>query len=103
MLLVILVPLLGFLLLFAAEAPCFVAAHQYEDLIARRPRSSSEVEQRLWWYRRMEIDPKDSEWGRWYTLRDGERMIRYSILGLEPIDIVYDAGDQLVAIYSSYE
>ena len=49
------------------------------------------------------ISPSASSWGRGHELRPGERMVRYLVFGLEPLDAVFDRDTRVVAIYTSYE
>ena len=72
-------------------------------MIDSKAGSKDEVERILWGYREYAIEPRVSEWGDWYELEEGERMVRYEILGREPIDIVYDGEGRVVAVFASYE
>lgn len=54
-------------------------------------------------YSQREIQPSQSDWGRDYQLKPGERMIQYMLLYRAPLDVVYTTNDTIAAIYTSYE
>jgi hypothetical protein len=67
-------------------------------------KTRGEMEARLiGFYSVSEITPKVSGWGMGHSLKEGESMIRYLILGKEPLDVVYAGNGDVVAIYTSYE
>ena len=49
------------------------------------------------------ITPEVPGWGIGRPLKEGESMIRYLILGKEPLDVVYSESGDVVVIYRSYE
>ena len=67
------------------------------------PTTRVELEKYLHLYSTRQISPGESDWGKDYKLASGERMIQYLILWDAPLDVVYDKGDQIKAIYTSYE
>jgi hypothetical protein len=67
------------------------------------PKSRTELESHLSLYTKRDILPEVSAWGRDHKLRPGERMTRYSLLGLLPLDVVYTSDDAIVTIYTTYE
>lgn len=70
---------------------------------AASPTSRNELERHLSLYRRTTISPMDSSWGRYYTLKPNERMVRYNIMLRAPLDVVFDNEDRIIGIYTSYE
>ena len=100
-LLIALVALLGILL--------FPTPLSYFSCLARegswmQAQTRAEMEERLiGFYSESEITPKVSGWGMGHSLKDGESMIRYLILGKEPLDVVYTDSGDVVTIYTSYE
>ena len=50
-----------------------------------------------------QIPPAESPWGHDYVLTNGEYMVQYMVKGIEPIDIVYNAQNQVVIRFESYE
>lgn len=67
------------------------------------PKSRTELESHLSLYTKRDILPEVSAWGRDHKLQTGERMTRYSLLGLLPLDVVYTSDDAIVTIYTTYE
>jgi hypothetical protein len=69
------------------------------------PKTKQELEKYLLFYSLYQIEPKDSEWGKEYQLQTGERMMQYRILWHKecPLDVVYDQGDNIKHIFTSYE
>jgi hypothetical protein len=49
------------------------------------------------------INPNDSMWGYNYKLKENEKMIQYLLFKTEPLDVVYDKYNTIIAIYTSYE
>lgn len=70
---------------------------------AASPKSRNELEEQLSLYSRTTISPRNSSWGRYYTLKANERMVRYNIMLRAPLDVVYDNEDRIIGIYTSYE
>jgi hypothetical protein len=68
-----------------------------------RPRTKSELEERLHLYGTRNIAPAESCWGRSHTLRPGDTMLQYQILWHAALDVVYDSSDRIVVIFTSYE
>ncbi len=79
------------------------ACRQYDRLVARTPTTRCEVEARLVIYTHRRISRGQSEWASRRELRAGEYLERYNILGIQPIDVVYDRADLVAAIYPEYE
>ena len=67
-------------------------------------KTRAEMEERLiGFYSESEITPEVAGWGTERSLKQGETLIRYMILGKEPLDVVYSRSGDVVAIYTSYE
>jgi hypothetical protein len=79
------------------------AVHLEEAWSASRPRNRAELEQQLHFYSVQSIAPADSCWGKRYSLAKGQLMVRYLIAWHAPLDVVYDSGDRIQAIFTSYE
>ena len=100
-LLIALVALLG-ILLFPTPLSYFYCLAREGSWMQAQTRA--EMEERLiGFYSESEITPKVSGWGMGHSLKDGESMIRYLILGKEPLDVVYTDSGDVVTIYTSYE
>ncbi len=82
--------------------PYLLADYQYNVLIDKNIRTRTDVEKSLFLFDSRQISIEKSLWGNTYTLKPGEYCQQYLILN-QPIDIVYNAHDEVVAIYSSYE
>jgi hypothetical protein len=54
-------------------------------------------------YSMRQIQPAESCWGSRRQLASGETMIQYLILWHAPLDVVYDQGNRIQMIYTSYE
>lgn len=67
------------------------------------PQAKKELEKYLSLYSTREIKPVESMWGKYYKLKHDERMIQYLILWDAPLDVVYDDGDNIKALFTSYE
>ncbi len=79
------------------------AVHLEDQWVPADPKTKAELEAFLHCYSARVIQPKESLWGRGYKLRSGERMVQYLILWSAPLDVVYDAEDNIKATYTSYE
>lgn len=100
-LLIALVALLG-ILLFPTPLSYFYCLAREGSWMQAQTRA--EMEARLiGFYSESEITPKVAGWGMGHRLKQGETMIRYMILGKEPLDVVYSGSGDVVAIYTSYE
>lgn len=78
------------------------ASRQYEALMHPSPADRAAVESRLRLYVAREISQAESLWGKNdEPIRPGEYLRQYLILGTQPIDVVYDASNRVVAVYSS--
>lgn len=67
-------------------------------------KTRGEMQERLiGFYSESPITPEVPGWGIGRPLKEGESMIRYLILGKEPLDVVYSESGDVVAIYRSYE
>lgn len=95
------------LLLIAAYSLIFLpygwALHLESKWRPANPKSRTELESHLSLYTKCDILPEVSAWGRDHKFRQGERMTRYSLLGLLPLDVVYASDDEIVTIYTTYE
>jgi hypothetical protein len=80
-----------------------LADYQYEKLVQAKPATKAEVERILFLCSAKQIDIKKSAWGKTYQLESGDVCFQYLILGREPIDIVFDQGNQVKAVFSSFE
>ncbi|SFV61982.1 hypothetical protein MNB_SV-13-1619 [hydrothermal vent metagenome] len=85
--------------------PYFVATYQYEKLITVDTLTKDKVEAVLFLYYSKEIPIEESLWGSATNtkLKKDEYCFQYLILGLEPIDIVYNKDDKVMHTFSSYE
>lgn len=79
------------------------AIHLEDAWSAARPRSRVELERQLHFYSVQPIAPADSCWGKHYSLAKGQSMVRYLIAWHAPLDVVYDSGGGIQAIFTSYE
>jgi hypothetical protein len=80
------------------------ALHLESKWIRSEPNTRAELESLLALSRASEISPEESLWGRWFvSLKPGERMVQYRILGVAPLDVVYDRHDHIQSIITSYE
>lgn len=63
------------------------------------------VDRRLWYCTSHPIEMKESWWGHYYELQDGEYCIQYRVFGLPmcPIDIVYGPDGDTRIVFESYE
>ena len=68
-----------------------------------RPKTRSGFERYMWLSTKHDILPSQSCWGYMYELKMDERMTQYLILGIAPLDVVYDANDRVVGVFRSYE
>jgi hypothetical protein len=68
-----------------------------------KPETRAQLEHYIWLASVRAILPHESRWGRSYELKPGEHMTQYLILGHAPLDVVYDQGDRIQAIFTSYE
>jgi hypothetical protein len=99
----------GVLLMTIPLALCFFTPVSYLYCLARegswmKARSETELDARMGaFYTKHSINPKDSLWGRNYSLKPGERMVQYLIFGKEPLDVVFDRQSRVVIIFTSYE
>jgi hypothetical protein len=99
--LIALVALLG-ILFFPTPLSYFYCLARESSWMQAKTRA--EMEERLiGFYSESEITPKVAGWGMGHQLKQGETMIRYMILGKEPLDVVYAGDGNVVAIYTSYE
>ena len=80
-----------------------LADYEYEKLVQAKPATKAEVERILFLYSARQIDIKESMWGKTYQLKAGEACFQYLILRKEPIDIVFDQGNRVKAVFSSFE
>ena len=95
--------LLAFLAAVVEVTPYFWALHLESKWTAAKPTSKAQLESCLSLYTQRDIQPSESDWGRDYKLRPGERMTQYRLLHRAPLDVVYSSNDTIVAMYTSYE
>lgn len=90
---------------FSSSGHYIVALLMERQWAKANPKSRRDFEQYLYCYNKIQIDPKQSLWGKHYTLLDGDVMIQYQICWDKdcPLDIVYDSNDQVRAVFTSYE
>lgn len=92
-----------FIYITVSATPYLWAIYLESKWTQAKPTTQAEIETHLSLYRKYEIEPKDSDWGRNHILAEGDRMIRYMILGNAPLDVVYNSSNHIVQIYASYE
>ena len=84
--------------------PAYIYASMLENSWSRaNPRTMAELESHLSLYSKKPVDVSASEWAPNYELKDGERMIQYTILGAANMEVVYDENDAVITIITSYE
>lgn len=98
----------GFLVLVLALAASSgvsygVASYQYRKLVVGSPDSRLAVERRLWFSSQQAMECSDSAWTQGYSDEPDRRCRRYMVLGREPIDVVYDGQENVIAILSAFE
>ena len=81
----------------------FWALHLESRWVPAAPRSRADLERHLFLYSTRIIEPRESAWGRGYQLKPNEFMLQYRLLWSAPLDVVYDDGGMIQAIYTSYE
>jgi hypothetical protein len=81
-----------------------LASSAYRGLAADRPLDQSELEARLGLlaWRARSFD-RSTSWARNRPLEPGEHLVRYLVLGREPIDVILADDGSVVGIYSSFE
>ena len=88
---------------------CYATSLSYIYCILREDSltSSETVEQLenrlIAFYSKSEIEPKDSDWGFDYQLKEGEKMTRFLIFEKEPLDVVHDGNGVISQTFTSYE
>jgi uncharacterized membrane protein len=95
--------ILGVILLAGELCSYYWALHLESKWSAAKPTTRVQLESFLSLYSQREIQPSQSDWGRDYQLKPGERMIQYMLLYRAPLDVVYTTNDTIAAIYTSYE
>ncbi len=80
-----------------------LATHQYENLVAKKPTSKSEVDGLLLLCSAKKIDITNSLWGKDTALEPGDSCWQYNILWRDPIDVVYDSEGKVKNILPSFE
>lgn len=95
--------LASFLYIFMSATPYLWACYLESQWKSANPQTREEMESHLSLYKAKEILPTESSWGKYHTLRDGDKMIQYMILWSAPLDVVYDQENKLIAAYTSYE
>ncbi len=86
-----------------AVTPYFYACHLENKWSKAQPTTRAELEKYLHLYSIRQISPSESNWGKDYKLGEGEKMVQYLILWNAPLDVVYNRGNHIMAIYTSYE
>ena len=97
---VVFVAFAGFLYLGASYG---WALHLESKWRSAETKTRADLEACLSLYSHHEIEPSESGWGSTHELKNGEKMVQYLLLWSAPLDVVYDADDRVVAIYTSYE
>ncbi len=95
--------IVAFLALLTEMTSYWWALHLESKWSPAKPTTRVQLESFLSLYSQREIQPSQSDWGRDYPLKPGERLIQYMILCRAPLDVVYTTNDTIVAIYTSYE
>lgn len=95
--------LIAFSYIMVTATPYLWASHLESRWRPARPETKMDLESHLSLYSKYEITPAESSWGRYHVLDEGDRMIRYMILWNAPLDVVYNASNHIVRIFTSYE
>lgn len=95
--------LICFALFFSSLVSYLLANFQYERLIRINPSDKAELECCLFLYSTRIIDINNSLWGTRLRLQNGEYCQSYRILGIEPIDVIYDSNNRVKEILPSFE
>jgi len=94
---------IGVMFLLVNVVPYFWAGHLESKWTAAHPQSRTEMEFHLSLYSMREIHPAQSGWGSNHSMQPGDKMIQYLLFWTQPLEVVYDKDDQLIATYTSYE
>ena len=87
----------------AACLPYFWALHLESKWVPAHPKNRAEMESHLSLYSMREIQPAQSGWGSKHEMHEGDKMVQYMIFWSQPLEVVYDKGDRMIASYTSYE
>lgn len=101
--LIALAGIVAFIFITISATPYLWASHLESRWKPARPKTKEHLESHLSLYRKFDITPTESSWGRHHVLDEGDRMIRYMILWNAPLDVVYDASNNIIRVYTSYE
>lgn len=101
--LVALVGIIAFGYITVSATPYLWASYLETKWKPARPETKEALESHLSLYRKYEITPAESSWGRNHVLNRDHKMIRYMILWNAPLDVVYDENNGIVRTYTSYE
>jgi hypothetical protein len=89
---------------FLLPNPAYLYALHLEGQWTRaRPKTMAQFESHLSLYSKRGVQPSASGWAPDYKLKDGEKMVQYTILGAADMEVVYDKYDNVVTIITSYE
>lgn len=84
--------------------PAYLYAVHLEDQWTRaRPKTMAQFESYMSLYSKREVHPSASGWAPNYMLKEGEKMVQYTILGAADMEVVYDKHNNVVSIITSYE
>lgn len=92
-----------FVVVIASTLPCGYIYCLLREKFWLASTTKGELESRIHApYSQKVINPSESSWGGDHVLREGQKMIRYRILG-EPLDVVVSAEGTIDTFYTSYE
>ncbi|MEO5715363.1 MAG: hypothetical protein ABIT37_17930 [Luteolibacter sp.] len=94
---------LGITFYLVNVVPYFWAGHLEAKWTAAHPKTRVEMESYLSLCTMREIQPAQSGWGRNHPMQDGDKMIQYLLFWTQPLEVVYDKNDRMIASYTSYE
>lgn len=83
--------------------PYLWALHLESKWMVAHPKTRTEMESHLSLYSMREIQPAQSGWGSKHVLLEGDQMIQYMLFWTQPLEVVYDKNDRMIASYTSYE
>jgi hypothetical protein len=80
-----------------------MAERKYRALLTAKPSNRAQLEKVLGGLVWLGARPSSTSWARFRKLKADESVVRYFVLGIEPIDVVVTADGEVVAIYPSFE
>jgi hypothetical protein len=99
---ILILVILGLIMAVAyLTVPYFYCLSKENEWIACK--TVGELENNLLLYSKSTINPSDSDWGNDYVLQSDEKMVRYMVLYLEPVDVVTNASGDVLHLFLSYE